>query len=59
MTMQIREDPMWFPAEMVADRKEMERLEMQRKLDQAFAAIEVQQRIEEEIAWAQHEMKRG
>jgi hypothetical protein len=44
---------------MVADRKEIERLEIQRKLDQAFAAIEAQRRLEEEIAWAQHDMTRG
>ena len=59
MVTQIEDDPFWWPSEMVADRREMERLEMQRKLDQAFAAIEAQRRIEEEIAWAEHEMKRG
>jgi len=61
--MEIHDDPFYWPAEMVADRREMDRAEIMRRLDEAYAKIEAEQRlrrqIEEETAWAWHEARKG
>lgn len=54
---------MWYPAEMVANRRETDRAEIMRRLDEAYAKIEAEQRlrrqIEEETAWAEYEARKG
>lgn len=50
---------MWWPSEMVRDRRETERAEMIRRLNDAYAKLEAQRRIEEELAWAEHERNGG
>ena len=61
--MEIHDDPFWRPAEMVANRRETDRAEIMRRLDEAYAKIEAEQRlrrqIEEETAWAEYEARKG
>jgi hypothetical protein len=50
---------MWWPSEMVQDRRETEHAEMIRRLNDAYAKLEAQRRAEEEAAWAEHERNGG
>lgn len=59
MTTQVRDDPMYAPMEMVRDRLEAERAEIIQRIDDAYARLEAQRRIEEEPAWAEHERNGG
>jgi hypothetical protein len=50
---------MWWPEQMVAERRQQERAEIMRVLNDAYAKMESQRRIEEELAWAQHDAQQG
>jgi len=55
----MNNDPMWMPLEMVAARQLEEEIWLDTLLDRAYAAMEARRREEEELAWREHEARRG
>ena len=55
----MNDDPMWMPLEMVAARQLEEEIWLDTLLDKAYAAMEARRREEEELAWREHEARRG